>query len=177
MKESNSERIRLVREMLAGGSNVEFANAVGISPQFASSLCRDYNAGASVIKKIVDAYPQVSESWLKSGVGEMMTTQTTINNIVPMSMSERIVRDSAMSPNIMAGDVLRISCFDGTHVVMGGHTYYVVTKYNGEFVRIAYDDGDKIRFHAINGQYSDFSIPKDDVVSLSAIDSLERKLL
>ena len=77
-KNELSERLHRVREELCGGSNKEFAERLGVSPQYASALCTGHRAPRrETLERLLEVFPQVRRAWLLQGEGEMLSGSTT----------------------------------------------------------------------------------------------------
>lgn len=87
MKEEKTEtfneignRLSKIREVYCGNSNVDFAEKIGKSPTFTSSLCQGVkNPGRKMLEKILATFPSVSRSWLYFGEGSMTASGQTVN--------------------------------------------------------------------------------------------------
>lgn len=67
---NNGERIKQII-MNFCSSKVEFAKRVGASPQTINNWINRDNA-KNVLKKVIDAFPEVNEDWLITGHGNML---------------------------------------------------------------------------------------------------------
>ena len=77
-KNELSERLHRVREELCGGSNKEFAERLGVSPQYASAICTGHRAPRrETLERLLEVFPQVRRSWLLDGEGAMLTGGAT----------------------------------------------------------------------------------------------------
>jgi len=77
-KNELSERLHRVREELCGGSNKEFAERLGVSPQYASALCTGHRAPRrETLERLLEVFPQVRRAWLLEGEGAMLSGSTT----------------------------------------------------------------------------------------------------
>lgn len=77
-KNELSERLHRVREELCGGSNKEFAERLGVSPQYASALCTGQRAPKrETLERLLEVFPQVRRSWLMEGEGAMLSGGAT----------------------------------------------------------------------------------------------------
>ncbi|MDR2951560.1 MAG: helix-turn-helix transcriptional regulator [Dysgonomonas sp.] len=71
------ERIRKIREDLFKGSNIEFAKAIDEKPNTTSNwMSGNRKIGLEVLEKILARLPQISSSWLVSGEGPMIKTDS-----------------------------------------------------------------------------------------------------
>lgn len=72
-----NERIKEVRELFVDGSNVKFAEMVGRNPNATSNWVRDgYSVGRGVATIIAEKFG-VNMSWLLTGEGEMLKSDST----------------------------------------------------------------------------------------------------
>ncbi|MDR0825214.1 MAG: XRE family transcriptional regulator [Prevotella sp.] len=71
------DRIRKIREDLFKGSNIDFANTLDEKPNTTSNwISGNRKIGLEVIEKILARLPQINSSWLLSGEGSMMKTDS-----------------------------------------------------------------------------------------------------
>ena len=81
-----SKRLRQVREELCGGRNGEFAEKLGVSPQYASAICTGHRAPKrETLERLLEVFPQVRRAWLLQGEGEMLATTGTASWTTSMS--------------------------------------------------------------------------------------------
>lgn len=74
---SISSRIKKIREEFCNDSNIDFANALGVSRQYANNLVTDGKSiGNKVIDNILSKFPAINPVWLKMGVEPMLNTDT-----------------------------------------------------------------------------------------------------
>lgn len=77
-KNELSERLHRVREELCGGSNKEFAERLGVSPQYASAICTGHRAPRrETLERLLEVFPQVRRAWLLQGEGAMLSGGAT----------------------------------------------------------------------------------------------------
>ena len=77
-KNELSERLHRVREELCGGSNKEFAERLGVSPQYASAICTGHRSPRrETLERLLEVFPQVRRAWLLQGEGEMLSGGAT----------------------------------------------------------------------------------------------------
>lgn len=75
-------RIAKIRTDLCGENNTLFAEKLGIAKQTASNICSgDKSVGKRTMDKILEAFPQVSKTWLVLGVGDMFVEGGNGSNI------------------------------------------------------------------------------------------------
>jgi hypothetical protein len=68
-----NERIKKVRDEFCDGNNKLFAETLGVSPQYASSITKKgKNVGDKVLSGILEKFPSLNPVWLKMGVGAML---------------------------------------------------------------------------------------------------------
>lgn len=73
-----SSRIAQIRVTFCENNNQLFAEKIGKSVQYASSICSGSKpVGRKVLDEILTSFPQVSKSWLYVGEGDMLTKETT----------------------------------------------------------------------------------------------------
>ena len=67
-----------MREELCGGSNKEFAERLGVSPQYASAICTGHRAPRrETLERLLEVFPQVRRAWLLQGEGAMLSGGAT----------------------------------------------------------------------------------------------------
>lgn len=66
-------RIKEIRSNLCKGDNGVFAEKLGKSKQYTSSLCNgNESIGKKITEQILEAFPEVNRTWLILGEGEML---------------------------------------------------------------------------------------------------------
>lgn len=71
--EEISSRILLIRQKFCADNNKEFAEKLGITPQYASNICNGTKAvGEETLEKILNVFPEVNRAWLFFGEGDML---------------------------------------------------------------------------------------------------------
>lgn len=78
------------------------------------------------------------------------------------------IKGDSMSPKYESGDEIACRWIDQTRFIQWGKIHVLDTT-QGIIVKKVYDDGDKIRCVSINPDYPAFSIPKEDIHSMSIV--------
>lgn len=78
------------------------------------------------------------------------------------------IKGDSMSPKYESGDEIACRWIDQTRFIQWGKIHVLDTT-QGIIVKKVYDDGDKIRCVSINPDYPAFSIPKEDIYSMSIV--------
>jgi CCR4-NOT transcriptional regulation complex NOT5 subunit len=77
-----NERIRKVIDVLADGSRKDFADKIGISSaQVYNIIATNGRIGEKNLSKILLAYPAISQQWLRTEEGSMLTDGTTPESV------------------------------------------------------------------------------------------------
>lgn len=71
MQEINERILRIIEHFCAGNKS-QFAKMMGEKPQTISSWCTRNTTGRGIVNKILDKLPEISESWLLAGEGDML---------------------------------------------------------------------------------------------------------
>ncbi len=80
---SVNDRIKQIRDKFCNGDNAEFAEILGVSPQYASNISNaGKHVGTKTLNKILKLFPSVSPIWLKMGEGDMIKQEPVSQNIV-----------------------------------------------------------------------------------------------
>jgi len=95
-----NERIKKVREYFCDDSNVVFAKRVGVNTNQSSNWVSEaYNAGGTVLNKIIAAFPEINPHWLLTGEGEMTKNCQKIGNVDNSSIVGANVSGNGISIN------------------------------------------------------------------------------
>lgn len=78
------------------------------------------------------------------------------------------IKGDSMSPKYESGDEVACRWIDHSRFIQWGKIH-VLDTIQGIIVKKVYDDGDKIRCVSINPNYPAFSIPKEDIHSMSLV--------
>lgn len=71
-----ADRIKQIRTHFCSNSNTYFAQKINRSAHFASQLCTGKsNPGSKMLDTILQAFPEVSRTWLYFGEGEMLKAE------------------------------------------------------------------------------------------------------
>lgn len=94
-------RIAKIRTDFCDENNTSFAQSLGIAKQTASNLVNgDKYPGKKTIRRILDAFPDVSERWLTLGEGPMLNRDVNITgdgDILTNGSSKVVGESSAIS--------------------------------------------------------------------------------
>lgn len=75
-------RIKEIRSVLCQGDNGIFAEKLGKSKQYTSSLCNgNESIGKKITEQILDAFPEVNRAWFILGEGNMLVEPNKETNI------------------------------------------------------------------------------------------------
>ncbi len=92
-----NQRIKKIREMFFADRNILFANALGISRQYANNLVVDgTSVGDSMLDLILEKAPRINPVWLKMGKGEMLLSEIESPVIYNDSKLEELQRENEM---------------------------------------------------------------------------------
>lgn len=78
------------------------------------------------------------------------------------------IKGDSMSPRFESGDEIACRRIDQSRFIQWGKVHVLDTT-QGFIIKRIYDDGDKIRCVSYNPEYSDFSVPKEDILSMSLV--------
>ena len=78
------------------------------------------------------------------------------------------IKGDSMSPRFESGDEIACRRIDQSRFIQWGKVHVLDTT-QGFIIKRIYDDGDKIRCVSYNPEYADFSIPKEDILSMSLV--------
>lgn len=73
-----AKNIAKIREFCCNGNNMLFSEKLGVSLQYASSLCNGKErVTEKTLEKILTAFPEVSRAWLYFGEGNMLKSDNS----------------------------------------------------------------------------------------------------
>jgi len=78
------------------------------------------------------------------------------------------IKGDSMSPRFESGDEIACRHIDQSRFIQWGKVHVLDTT-QGFVIKRVYEDGDKIRCVSYNPEYSDFSVPKEDILSMSLV--------
>lgn len=78
------------------------------------------------------------------------------------------IKGDSMSPRFESGDEIACRHIDQSRFIQWGKVHVLDTT-QGFVIKRVYEDGDKIRCVSYNPDYSDFSVPKEDILSMSLV--------
>lgn len=78
------------------------------------------------------------------------------------------IKGDSMAPKYESGDEIACRRIDQSRFIQWGKPHVLDTA-QGIIVKRIYDDGDRIRCVSYNPDYADFSIPKEDIYSMSLV--------
>lgn len=78
------------------------------------------------------------------------------------------IKGDSMSPRFESGDEIACRRIDQSRFIQWGKVHVLDTT-QGFVIKRVYEDGDKIRCVSYNKDYTDFSIPKEDILSMSLV--------
>ena len=84
-----------------------------------------------------------------------------------------IIKGNSMEPKYEGGDEVACKKINEKSFIQWGKVHVLDTA-QGVLIKRVYEDGEKIRCASYNPEYPDFSIPKDDIFSMSLIVGLIR---
>ena len=96
-----NERIKKIREHFCNGNNIQFAEILGVSPQYASDLVSGGSVGNKKLDKILEKFPKVNPVWLKMNIGDM------IENNINQKNNRNINIGDSFSGSVSIGDSYR----------------------------------------------------------------------
>lgn len=79
-----------------------------------------------------------------------------------------LIKGDSMSPKYESGDEVACRKIDQNRYIQWGKVHVLDTT-QGIIIKRVYEDGDKIRCVSYNKEYADFSIPKEDIYSMSLV--------
>lgn len=69
------DRILNIVNRYCGGSQVAFAKAIGVTPQYANRIVAGRGCGLRTVESILNAFPDVNARWLVCGTGVMSISE------------------------------------------------------------------------------------------------------
>ena len=78
------------------------------------------------------------------------------------------IKGDSMSPRFESGDEIACRRIDQSRFIQWGKVHVLDTT-QGFIIKRVYEDGDKIRCVSYNPNYSDFSVPKEDILSMNLV--------
>lgn len=94
--------------------------------------------------------------------------QLPIIHQIPSYDFTMFIKGDSMSPRFESGDEIACRRIDQSRFIQWGKVHVLDTT-QGFVIKRVYDDGDKIRCVSYNPEYTDFSIPKEDILSMSLV--------
>lgn len=102
------------------------------------------------------------------GVTLEQCEQLPIIHQIPSYDFTMFIKGDSMSPRFESGDEIACRRIDQSRFIQWGKVHVLDTT-QGFVIKRVYDDGDKIRCVSYNPEYADFSIPKEDILSMSLV--------
>lgn len=134
-----------------------------------------FKSGALVKNEIIDTRPRVP---LTAAAGSLSgeSIGVTLEQCEQMPLIHQIasydftmfIKGDSMSPRFESGDEIACRRIDQSRFIQWGKVHVLDTT-QGFIIKRIYDDGDKIRCVSYNKDYADFSIPKEDIFSISLV--------
>lgn len=107
-------------------------------------------------------------SYEERGVTLKECEQMPIVNQFPSYDFTMFIKGDSMSPKYESGDEIACRWVNEKRFIQWGKVHVLDTT-QGIIVKKVYEDGDKIRCVSINPDYPPFSVPKDDIHSMSLV--------
>jgi plasmid maintenance system antidote protein VapI len=86
-----NHRIGKIRTELCNEDNKLFAEMLDLTPQATSNICnRMKSVGNKTIERILSAFPQVNKSWLYTGEGDMLVSDTKVEQNSKITSTEKL---------------------------------------------------------------------------------------
>lgn len=85
-----NERVAYIMKEKAGGSLTRFAEALGITKQYATRLTKDGSIGIEPITRILQTYPDINSRWLITEEGYPFDKDKDSEYLVRSEISRRI---------------------------------------------------------------------------------------
>ena len=102
------------------------------------------------------------------GVTLEQCEQMPLIHQIPSYDFTMFIKGDSMSPKFESGDEIACRRIDQSRFIQWGKVHVLDTT-QGFVIKRVYDDGDKIRCVSYNPEYADFSIPKEDILSMSLV--------
>lgn len=102
------------------------------------------------------------------GVTLAQCEQMPLIHQIPSYDFTMFIKGDSMSPRFESGDEIACRRIDQSRFIQWGKVHVLDTT-QGFVIKRVYDDGDKIRCVSYNPEYADFSIPKEDILSMSLV--------
>lgn len=102
------------------------------------------------------------------GVTLQQCEQLPIIHQIPAYDFTMFIKGDSMSPRFESGDEIACRRIDQSRFIQWGKVHVLDTT-QGILIKRVYEDGDKIRCVSYNPNYSDFSVSKEDILSMSLV--------
>lgn len=102
------------------------------------------------------------------GVTLEQCEQMPLIHQIPAYDFTMFIKGDSMSPRFESGDEIACRHIDQSRFIQWGKVHVLDTT-QGFVIKRVYEDGDKIRCVSYNPEYADFSIPKEDILSMSLV--------
>ncbi len=102
------------------------------------------------------------------GITLQQCEQLPIIHQIPSYDFTMFIKGDSMSPRFESGDEIACRRIDQTRFIQWGKVHVLDTT-QGFIIKRVYDDGNKIRCVSYNPAYADFSVPKEDIHSMSLV--------
>lgn len=102
------------------------------------------------------------------GVTLQQCEQMPLIHQIPSYDFTMFIKGDSMSPRFESGDEIACRHIDQSRFIQWGKVHVLDTT-QGFVIKRVYEDGDKIRCVSYNPEYSDFSVPKEDILSMSLV--------
>lgn len=102
------------------------------------------------------------------GVTLEQCEQMPLIHQIPYYDFTMFIKGDSMSPRFESGDEIACRRIDQSRFIQWGKVHVLDTT-QGFIIKRIYDDGDKIRCVSYNKDYADFSVPKEDIHSISLV--------
>lgn len=102
------------------------------------------------------------------GVTLQQCEQMPLIHQIPSYDFTMFIKGDSMSPRFESGDEIACRYIDQSRFIQWGKVHVLDTT-QGFVIKRVYEDGEKIRCVSYNPDYSDFSVPKEDILSMSLV--------